>query len=375
MTADSVYIHVPFCIHRCGYCDFTVIAGRDDLIEHYLKCLELEIARSITSPQPVSTIFIGGGTPSYLPEPALQQLLTVVNEWFPLREDGEFSMECNPDGLTLDKIKILRSHSVNRISLGVQSFNPQHLETLERTHLAETINAVFAQLRDQHFANISLDLIFAVPGQTLSDWEADLKTVIALAPEHVSTYGLTFEKGTQFWTRRMKSQLIPAEDELEREMYSVAMTSLPAAGFQQYELSNFAQPGMECRHNQVYWQSAPYFGFGPGAASYLNGVRAMRHRSVTTWIRRVIAGESGIAETEVLNPEDRAREAVMLGLRQVAGIDLDQFQQQFSHPLPDLAPNAFDRLIEAQLLTLDQGKLRLTKTGRFIADSIMAEFL
>ncbi|MEW4490047.1 radical SAM family heme chaperone HemW [Thalassoglobus sp. JC818] len=375
MTADSVYIHVPFCIHRCGYCDFTVIAGRDDLIDDYLKCLELEIARSITSPQPVSTIFIGGGTPSYLPEPALQRLLTVVNQWFPLRPDGEFSMECNPDGLTPAKMKILRVHSVNRISLGVQSFNSQHLQTLERTHHAETVDTVFNQLRDNGFTNISLDLIFAVPDQTLADWEADLKTVIALNPEHVSTYGLTFEKGTQFWTRRMKSQLIPADDELEREMYSVAMNTLEDAGFRQYELSNFAQPGMECRHNKVYWQSAPYFGFGPGAASYLNGVRAMRHRSVTTWIKRIMAGESGIAETEELNSEDRAREAVMLGLRQVEGIDLEQFQQRFSYPLPDLAPNAFDRLIEDQLLTLDQGKLRLTKTGRFIADSIMAEFL
>lgn len=372
---QAAYVHVPFCVHRCGYCDFTVVAGRDDLIGAYLECLEREIASSLVKPHTVQTLFIGGGTPTYLPPDALKQFLTLLGKWLPLQAGGEFSIEANPAGLDAERIAILADHGVNRLSLGVQSFQAQHLRTLERDHRPEDVAAVVQELRRQGFDNVSLDLIYGVPGMTLDDWTTTLDRALQLQPEHVSTYGLTFEKGTAFWTRRLHGDLRPVPEEIEREMYAAAMDRLDAAGYRQYELSNFAKPGFECRHNQVYWRAEPYYGFGPGAAGYLGGERRMNHKSVTTWIKRVRRGESPVAETESLTPELLAREAVMLGLRQKAGIDRDEFERRFGRTVESLAPEAWMRFVAGDLLELTSSHVRLSREGRFVADTVVAEFL
>ena len=374
-TPQATYIHVPFCIHRCGYCDFTVIADRDDLIEVYLDCLEKEISATLREPQPVKTLFIGGGTPNYLPKRPLERLFDILQEWLPLSEDAEYSIECNPEDFTSDRMDVIHAAGVNRISLGVQSFHASHLQTLERSHSPEVVSDVISRLRERGFQNVSIDLIFAVPGQSLDEWRTDLEAAIHLNPEHISTYGLTFEKGTAFWTRRSKSLLKAADEELERTMYELAMNKLPDADFQQYELSNFAKPGLECRHNQVYWNQQPYYGFGPGAASLIKGERATRHRSVTTWIKRIQSGESAISESEFLSEELRAREAVMLGLRKVNGIDLQEFREKTGYQVRDLAPEEFERFLSEELLELQGGTVRLSYQGRFLADYVVGQFL
>ncbi|MCA8998731.1 MAG: radical SAM family heme chaperone HemW [Planctomycetaceae bacterium] len=371
----SAYVHVPFCVHRCGYCDFTVIANRDDLIGRYLHALELELRQTLQQPTELDTLFIGGGTPSYLPPEELERLFELLSTWFPVTPGAEVSVECNPDGFTRDHMQVLHAAGVNRISLGVQSFTPEHLLTLERQHSPGAVALVVEQLREVGFANISVDLIYAVPGQSLAEWRETLERAVDLRPEHVSTYGLTFEKGTSFWTRRLRGGITPADEELERDMYALAMEYLPPQGFEQYELSNFARSGFACRHNQVYWNQRPYFGIGPGAAALIDGVRIANHRSVTTWIQRLEQGDSPVQDREELDPELAAREAVMLGLRQVSGISPVRFRIRHGVEVRDLASEAYDHFVEAGWLEVVHGRLRLTVAGRFVADTVVAEFL
>lgn len=369
----AAYIHVPFCAHRCGYCDFTVIAGRDDLAGDYLRALELEMA-ALGTPQPVDTLFIGGGTPTQLAPDELDRLLTIVRQWLPLSPDGEFTIEANPAGFGIEKVDVLVAHGVNRVSLGVQSFSKLQLRTLERDHDAEQIARAVSALRGR-IDNFGFDLIYGVPGQSLDEWGGALQSAVELRPAHVSTYGLTYEKGTSFWTRREQHRLTPVDDAVEAEMYALAMSWLPEQGYAQYELSNFARSGCQSRHNAVYWQGLPYYGFGPGAAAYLKGTRRTNHRSVTTWLKRVLAGESGVASGETLSPDERAREAVWLGLRQACGIDRGTFAARFGIELDTLIGPTLPKLIDSGWIADDGRSIRLTRTGRLLADRVAAEFL
>jgi oxygen-independent coproporphyrinogen-3 oxidase len=369
----AAYVHVPFCVHRCGYCDFTLVARRDDLIGAYLEALEFDL-KTLGEPKTVETLFLGGGTPTHLPPGDLERLLGLVREWFPLDTGYEFSVEANPAGLTNDKIQILADAGVNRVSLGAQSFDSGVLKFLERDHTPTDIIQAVEGLR-QHIANVSLDLIFGVPGQSLERWQSSLQSALALEPLHLSTYGLTFEKGTAFWTRLSHGAIARTPEDLERAMYALAMDRLSSAGFEQYEISNFAKPGFRCRHNITYWRALPYYGFGPGAARYLSGKREMNHRSVTTWIKRLLAGESPIMDAEELSPEDRARELCVLGLRMSEGIDRQAFQDRTGYALEDLAGDAIRKHLDTGLLEQTDTHLRLTREGRFVADSIVGDFL
>lgn len=369
----AAYLHVPFCAHRCGYCDFTLVARRDDLIEAYLKALEIEL-RTLGEPRPVETLFFGGGTPTHLSAAQLERLLALARRWFIPAGEFEFSVEANPAGLDDDKIEVLAAHGVNRISLGVQSFDAAILQQLERDHDRAIVEEVVARLKRQ-CDNLSLDLIFGVPGQSLELWRETLARALALQPQHLSTYGLTYEKGTAFWSRRNKGSLAPVADEVERSMYAAAMDDLAAAGFEQYELSNFALPGRACRHNQAYWAGVPYFGFGPGAARYLNGRREINHRSVTTWLARVRGGQSPIGEAEELAPEDRAREALVLGLRRAAGVDRGAFQEATGFELSSLTAGRIEQFVADELIDETDHHLRLTREGRFVADSVIVDLL
>lgn len=369
----AAYLHVPFCAHRCGYCDFTLLAGRDDLAGDYLRALEIEL-RQLERSREVDTLFFGGGTPTHLAEDKLAQLLKLVREWFQLAPGGEFSVEANPAGLTDEKLRLMAEAGVNRVSLGVQSFDEGLLKLLERDHReAEILDAV-SRLQ-QRFENVSLDLIFALPGQTLAHWRETLRRAIELRPTHLSTYGLTFEKGTAFWSRREKGAIQQLPNELERDMYAAAMDDLTAAGYEQYEISNFARPGLRCRHNQTYWRALPYFGFGPGAARYINGRRESNHRSTTTWIKRVLSGQSSIAMSEELTPEHRAREAIVLGLRQLDGIRRDEFRALTGFDLDALASETIVREVATGRIEDFGEGIRITREGRFFADPVMIAFL
>jgi oxygen-independent coproporphyrinogen-3 oxidase len=373
MPPLSAYLHVPFCTHRCGYCNFTLVSGRPDLVGPFLDAIERELSQ-LETPRPVRTMFFGGGTPTYLPSEALARFLTIVQRWHPLQAGGEWSVEANPLDVTPTIIAQLAAAGVTRISLGAQSFSPRKLKLLERDHSAEVIDRVVATIRAARL-QVSLDLIFGVPDETLEEWQADLQQAIALAPDHVSTYGLTWELGTSYWTRRERGELSPVDEETERSMYLAAIATLQGAGFEHYEVSNFAQPGFRCRHNEAYWLGEEYFAAGPGAARYIDGERSVNHRSTTTWLQRIERGESPIAERETLSQEERARELLVFGLRRLEGVSAAWFLAKSGLELRPLLGERGRRLIEHELLRWDEDRLCLTQAGLLIADAICEELL
>jgi oxygen-independent coproporphyrinogen-3 oxidase len=375
MSIASAYIHVPFCRHRCGYCDFTLVAGRDDLIGRYLDDLAREMDQSgLDAPVPLETLFFGGGTPSHPSAAQLQRLFKLVRERFVVSADAEISLEANPLDLNDEKIELLADCGVHRISLGVQSFDAEALKLLERDHRPADVGDVFQRLR-RRFVNISVDLIFGVPGQTLDSWRDTLRRAVDLGPAHISTYGLTWEPGTAFSTRRRRGELAPAAEELERDQYALAMDVLAAAGFEQYEISNFARRGFRCRHHLVYWRGDEYWAFGPGAARYVRGRRETNIRSVLGWMERIERGESPVAEREELDPAHRARELIYLGLRMIEGISLAEFARRTGWNLLEFAAPAIRETQARGWTELTATHLRLTREGRFLADRATAEFL
>lgn len=366
-------MHVPFCAHRCGYCNFTLIAGRDELVGRYLTALEQEL--SLLGERPaVETLFIGGGTPTHLSPADLERLLKIVRSRFELAAEGEFSVEANPFGLDRQRVAVLAEHGVTRLSLGAQSFDRDKLALLERDHAATDIVRSVELARDA-LQSVSLDLIFGVPGETPAVWRDDLAAALRLEPDHVSTYGLTFERGTAFWSRLSRGRLRRLDEELERTMYAEAIDALGGAGFEHYEVSNFARPGHRCRHNEVYWAAEEYYAAGPGAARYLGGRRETNHRSTTTWMKRVLSGQSPVAESETLSPEDRAREALVLALRRLEGIERREFAARTGFELDALIGRELPRLVELGLLSDQDSRVRLTREGLFISDAIWSRFL
>jgi oxygen-independent coproporphyrinogen-3 oxidase len=338
-----------------------------------LEALERELSW-LTAPREVHTLFVGGGTPTHLPPKQLERLLALVRRWFVLVPGGEFSVEANPVDLDESKSQILAEGGVTRVSLGAQSFDPGKLDLLERDHRAAEIERAFANAR-RFVQSVSLDLIFGVPGESPADWRRDLAAALALRPDHVSTYGLTFEKGASFWSRLSRGELLRVAEETDRRMYEIAIDTLTSAGFEHYEVSNFARPGHRCRHNEVYWTGSSYFAAGPGASRFLDGRRETNHRSTTTYIARVLAGQSPVAESEQLAPEDAARERLVFALRRLEGIDDGQFGVQTGFTVEQLGGDALPRLIEQGLLEVSDHRLRLTRTGLMVSDAIWPKFL
>ena len=370
---QSAYIHVPFCRHRCGYCNFTLVAGRDDLIGDYLRALDLELS-SLETPRPVQTLFFGGGTPSHLEATQLERLFDVARRWFPPLPGAEISLEANPEDLDERRIAALVAGGVTRLSLGVQSWHPDKLARLDRSHSASTIAEVGRRARSA-FASISLDLIFGVPGESRAVWREDLERTLEFAPQHVSTYGLTFELGTRFGSMRAKQQMHSLPEDDEAWMYETAIDTLVGAGFEHYEVSNFARPGHRCRHNEAYWLGREYHAAGPGAARYVNGRREMNHRSTTTYLRRVLGGQSPVADAEELDAENRARERLVFGLRRLEGLDRHAFQEATGHALEALGGDALRRFCDQGLLEWQGDQLRLTRRGLLVSDALWPAFL
>jgi oxygen-independent coproporphyrinogen-3 oxidase len=366
--ARAAYVHVPFCRHRCGYCNFTVVAGRDDLIDRYLEALAIELSW-LQTPQPVDTLFIGGGTPTHLAPSQLTKLLQLVRHWFPLQPGGEWSVEVNPSDLSAEKAERLVRAGVNRISLGVQSFRDEKLRILERDHRGPQIRAALQQAR-QHFATISIDLIFAAPGESLDQWRQDLAMAMASGVHHLSVYGLTYEKGTTFWGRRLRTELVPVKEQVERDMYLLAIDTLTGHGWRHYEISNFARPGFRCRHNEVYWKGEPYYAAGPGAARYLNGRRETNHRSTFSYMKRVLAGQSPTAESDDLTAEERAREQFVLRMRMLEGVSRAEFLAATGFDVDQLVGPQLQRFAEAGLIVHQGDQVRLTRAGLLVSDSL-----
>lgn len=369
----SAYLHVPFCAHRCGYCNFSVLAGRDELAPAYVDALAMELY-ALARPREVDTLYIGGGTPTRAPRDELNRLCALARTWFPPAPGVEWTVEANPEDVTGDLVLALAEHGVTRVSLGAQSFDADKLTTLERSHSAADVNRSVELCREAGL-DVSVDLIFAAPGETLEGWRRDVAAVAALAPDHVSTYGLTYEKGTKFWNRLRRGDLTELPDGTQREMYLFVIDRLTAAGYEHYEVSNFARPGSRSRHNQAYWTGRGWYAAGCGAARYVAGVRETNHRSPTTYMRRVLAGESPVAEREVLTPEQRARERLVFGLRRLEGVQREEFAEETGYKIDQLAGAAIARFVELGLLEADKDAVRLTREGLLVSDAMWPEIV
>lgn len=373
MPPRSAYVHVPFCHRRCGYCNFTVTAQRDDLIPRYLNALAREMER-LGPPREVDTLFFGGGTPTYLPPRDLRRLLESVKQRLTPAEGYEWSVEANPEDIGGDKLDILADGGVNRISLGIQSFNDRKLEALERGHRGAQARQAVVTCRER-FPSVAADLIFAAPGETLSDWQRDLSIAIDCGCDHISTYGLTYEKGAPFWARLQRGQVTQATENLEREMYEAAIDTLTDAGYEHYEVSNFSRPGHRCRHNLTYWQGDEYYAFGPGAARFVGGWREMNHRSTTTYLKRLESGQSPAAERERLDSRSQTIERLVFQLRMMDGVDIEAFEQRSGFSIAQLAGQPIDEFTKMGFFERSGGRLRLSRAGLLVSDSIWGYLL
>lgn len=369
----AVYVHVPFCAHRCGYCDFAIAVGKSAEMDGYLSALEAEAAR-LGTPRPVATWYVGGGTPSLLPDDLLKRLGGLLRRWFPLLPGGEATIEANPESFGPAKALLLRDMGFNRVSIGIQSFSQAALDALDRPHRAEASAQALKDAREAGLG-VSADLIFGVPGQTLADWEADIRHAAALEPDHVSAYGLTYEKGTPLERKRRAGLVLPVADEMESRMYSLVMDLLPELGFHQYEISNYSKPGKESRHNAEYWANHGYFGIGMGAARFVGGERSVNTRDLGEYIRKAVAGESLSRPGEKLEGIEAARETLYLNLRRARGADPVEFRDRTGMELSAMMVG-LERVVAAGLLeTAPGGHVRLTRQGRFLADTVSGEVL
>ena len=370
----AAYVHIPFCAHKCGYCDFASLAGSDHLADRYLAALEREMA-FLGEPQEVDTIFIGGGTPTRLDARQLDRLLAMVRRWFTLVPGGEWTVEANPGTLDAEKADVLASGGVNRVSLGAQSFQPDLLRALERNHSPEEVPRALDLVRPR-FPFWSFDLIFGVPGSTPELWADDLETALRLEPSHLSCYGLVYEKGTALWKQEKAGLVRPVDEEAERAMYEHTIDRLTLEGLAMYEISNFARPGHESRHNLVYWSNDAYFGVGLGAARYLRGIRSSNTRDLPAYLRRIEEGREATGPTEALDPEARARETAVLMLRRtLIGLDRTDFRRRTGFDFDTIAGPALPRHRDGGLLEDDGRRVRFTREGLFLADTVLSDLL
>lgn len=379
----SLYVHIPYCDSKCPYCDFNSYAVKRWPEAEYTEALIAELRAAAARPEwadgAVQTVFFGGGTPSLFAASSIAAVLEGVRALWPrTAADIEVTLEANPGTVDAGKLERFRAAGINRISFGAQSFNPRHLARLGRIHSAgQAIDAIRAA-RAAGFDNLSFDLMFAVPGQTLDDWQADLDTALALAPDHLSAYNLTYEDGTAFQAERRRGALTPVAEEIEVAMFTQTRHHLAAHGFAAYEISNFTRPGRECAHNLNYWRAGAYLGVGAGAHSFAPrpaaGRRWSNERLPQRYLERVRAGGHARVSEEHLSPEQARGEYAFLGLRCTEGIGAAAFAERFGLEFPR-AFSHVERLRCDGLLEQVAGRWRLTPRGLLLADSVFATFV
>ncbi len=369
----ALYVHLPFCPYVCPYCDFAKWPYAQARAERYLQALHAEIAAA--PPLPGSTLFFGGGTPNTYDAGAIGDIIARLRRRFSLPADAEISVEINPDLALCEQLPALRSAGVNRLSIGVQSFDARELQTLGRRHSAADVAIVIARARAADFTNVSIDLMFGVPGQTAQSWARSLDHAFELGIDHLSSYGLTIEDDTPYarWYAREPGAFF--DSDREAELYTIAIERAAQAGFEHYEISNFARPGFRCVHNANYWQNGSYVGLGVGAAAYLNGVRSTHTRDFETYCIAALSGSEIPGEREMLVGDERTGEATMLALRTLEGVDTREFAQRYDVDFFQRYRVVIDDLSAAGMLRIAGERVQLTQRGRFLANDVCGAFL
>ncbi|TEB14907.1 Oxygen-independent coproporphyrinogen-III oxidase 1 [Pelotomaculum sp. FP] len=377
--AIGLYIHVPFCLKKCRYCDFISYPYSRTAAKDYLAALirEIQLYGSFLDEveKETASLFIGGGTPTCLPMGDLREILGCIRSIFRLTPDCEITVEANPGTIDAGGLYELRRTGVNRLSIGVQSLADGLLKTLGRVHNAAQAGAAVRLARQAGFDNINIDLIYGIPGQTLAVWQETLDRTVAFEPEHVAAYGLQLEEGTPLERSVAIGDMRACPEELELSMYHTAIISLKKSGYHHYEISNFARPGRECVHNLVYWLNLPFLGLGPAAHSCFRGERFANEREPEKYRSRLRRGELRVADRETLTVETEMSETMFLGLRLLQGVSLAAFRQRFGRRLEDVYRSEIKRLTKDGLTEIDGDYLRLTERGLPLANRVFLEFV
>lgn len=374
----GLYLHFPFCISKCPYCDFNSYQLKEDnQISSYISALYQEITAysQKLKKSNIKTIYLGGGTPTILSGVQIYNLLEFCKDKFTIDKNAEITIEANPGTLDGEKIKLLIESGINRLSLGVQSFNDLFLKKLGRIHNTQDIIDSYFLAREIGFSNINIDIMFALPGQTTEDFQATLKKAVSLKPDHLSLYNLTIKPGTEYYENYKRNTLkLPSEDE-EFDMYNWAINFLKENNFEHYEIANFARPHKRSLHNLIYWQNQPYLGIGAGAYSFIRGYRYMNFKDPVKYIKEVMNDKLPIDHGEKLSLRKRMIETIILGLRTKDGVSYKKYKTRFGINLNDIFSKQIDKLVNLGLLKKDDCKIKLTNKGIFLANTAFREFV
>ncbi|MGM0124044.1 coproporphyrinogen III oxidase [Enterococcus sp. AZ194] len=373
----SAYIHIPFCEHICYYCDFNKVFIEGQPVDTYIEkmLLEIELLKKNYPSQDTKTIYIGGGTPTSLSVKQLDYLLKGVRERLPFDESNEFTVEANPGDLTQEKLQVMKNYGVNRLSMGVQTFDNQLLKKIGRKHTAEDVYQTMNFLEKEDFQNVSIDLIYALPGQTLESFRDTLTRALALDLPHYSLYSLILENKTMFmnWVRQGRLEL--PDQETESQMFEETIEAMELAGRHQYEVSNFALPEKESQHNLIYWNNEQYYGIGAGASGYLGQTRYKNHGPIKHYLNPLEIGELPVVETEELSQKNQMEEEMFLGLRKKVGVSTEVFYKKYQIELQSVYGKVLKELQDDNLIIEENGFVKLTKKGLFIGNQVFEKFL
>ena len=371
----GIYIHIPFCRSKCDYCDFYSLAGREDQMDRYQKALlaHLKETAPLAQGYPVDSIYFGGGTPSYYGAKRIKELLAHLSKLFQVEKDAEITVECNPDSVDLKSLRILRKAGVNRLSMGMQSAQEAELRAIHRIHTPQQTNQAVEAARKAKFTNLSLDLIYGLPGQTMESWKATVEHALSLIPQHLSCYGLKVEEGTPLARRVAEGEVLPDDDQ-QADLYLWTVGRLERAGLPQYEISNFAKPGYESRHNLRYGLTRPYLGFGPGAHSDFGGRRYSFVRDLDAYIRGVLEGGDIIDSSELIPQRERCGEYLMLRLRTVRGVDGREYRHTYFMDFAPLEARLREFAAQGWAEEVD-GRWRLTPRGFLVSNQLIGDLL
>lgn len=373
----SAYLHIPFCEHICHYCDFNKVFLKGQPVDEYLKALDQEIRMTVNQfpSGNLETIFVGGGTPTSLNEQQLYRFCDSINTNLPKSETMEFTFEANPGDLTKEKLEILKDAGVNRLSLGVQTFNEELLKKIGRVHKAKDVYQTIDNAKKIGFENISIDLIFSLPTQTIRDFKESLTEAFSLDITHYSAYSLIIEPKTVFYNLLKKGKLPSPGEDVEAAMYKLLMEEMEKHGFSQYEISNFSKPGFESRHNLTYWNNESYYGFGAGAHSYLNGVRRSNTGPLKRYMDQIISGELPVINEHQTTKVEQMEEEMFLGLRKTRGVSVPHFMEKFAVDPQQLFEQEIAELTNKQWLKVEKSHIFLTKKGRLLGNEVFQAFL
>ncbi|MEG0732965.1 MAG: radical SAM family heme chaperone HemW [Vagococcus sp.] len=373
----SAYIHIPFCEHICFYCDFNKVFIEGQPVDEYIEALikEITLTREKYPSEDTETIYIGGGTPTSLSAHQLDILLKGIRETLPFDEKNEFTVEANPGDLTLEKLRVLQNYGVNRLSMGVQSFDDRLLKKIGRKHTAQDVYDTMKIFEAANFNNVSIDLIFALPNQTLENFEDTLNKALALDLPHYSMYSLILENKTMFYNWARQGRLHLPGIDVEGDMFELAIDKMTKAGRKQYEVSNFAKPGKESQHNLIYWNNEHYYGLGAGASGYLGNIRYKNHGPIQHYLKPLKENKLPTITVEELTLENQMEEEMFLGLRKTEGVSIQKFEKKFNHSLESVYGNVVKQLITDGLLEQNDEWLALTSKGLILGNDVFKEFL